>query len=139
MSQAGIISANTVNNANGGSPVIYKTSSLINFKNTGNTTIFTTIGTFIPITYSIKMSTLTGFSGDITFNLGWTGPDFTDLVNSANTGITAAGQVIVPLSPIPFGSPYLYVPASTTIVFRITSGELATTASGVVSVIGFYS
>jgi hypothetical protein len=135
MSQAGIISAAAINNLNGGNPIIYQTSGTINFKNTGPTTLFTTGSeNFVPIGYCMYMTSVVGYSSESGFNIGFTGPTYTDLVNGFPNIISSSGGFYNVLLSASLPS----VPANTAIVLDITLGEGATTALGTITMYGFY-
>jgi hypothetical protein len=113
-------------------------SPSINFKATGNTTIFTTkFGlTFVPLDITFVCDSATAANGDSVCNIGTNAANFdnwysglTPLIQQASTYNTNNGQV---------ATNFPVFPASTAVVLRVTTADTGTSISGKAIITGFY-
>lgn len=115
------------------------TSATINLTATGNTTIFTNGASyFVPMFYTVICDTVTNYSGDGQFNIGFTAPNYTDYNTAQSLFVTAAHEFSTSeIDIIGGGGPYPALPPSTAMVFRITAGATADVMTGRVVVVGY--
>lgn len=115
--------------------VIYRSPS-INFKNTGNTIIFTTgADKFAVIDSYIVCTSATAASGDAVFNLGWTGPTYQDYVGAIPNPVNNA-DTYLSFGELT-GTESTLVPASTAFRIQIDSADSGTALTGYVVIRGF--
>jgi len=115
------------------------TSPTIDFTAIGNTTIFTNGSSrFVPFSITFVSDNVVNFSGDGDFNLGFTGPNFTDYLASDPfelNGIHQFSSFLI--DGIGGGADFALLPASTALVLRVTTGITADTFTGRAIVMGF--
>lgn len=111
-------------------------SPTIDFKTTGTTSIFTTesAGSFVTtdiilISDSVNTLTLPGIA-----TIGWTAPDYDDLVTAINLSFSTPSTFYV----FSLTSVNNFIPASTQVIFNVTTGVTATTSTGSIIISGFY-
>lgn len=111
------------------------TSPTINLKNTGLTTIFTTLYglRFIPLVYTVICDTATAPNGDSLFNIGWTAAAYSDYDSNATINTTPNNFVNVTTS----GEKPIF-PAATVIKVNVTSGDSGTALTGRIVLTGIY-
>ena len=112
-------------------------SPTINFKNTGNTTIFTTqFGlTFVPISFTELCDTASSASGTAVFNVGTNSSAFDNYISGGTFILTAANT----FSNNFFDSQtFAIFPASTAVVLKVSVADAGTAITGRVIINGFY-
>lgn len=114
------------------------TSGTVDFTQTG-ATLITANGShpFVIITYVCYLPVLTGFSADGLLSIGWTNPAYDDFTSFQGTLILLQGQYALGQLESSV-APTFPVPANTSVYINITSGMVATTATGTVTLIGYY-
>jgi len=133
MSQAGSIVGSS------GQQMVKFVSPTINFTATGNTTLLTN-GTdeFVPYAYTFVTDAVTNFSGDGTFNIGFTAAAYDDYVQSVAFGFDDVNQFSSFLIDEPGAAAgYPLLQPSTALVLNITSGVTADVCTGRCIVFGF--
>jgi hypothetical protein len=132
MSQAGSI------NSSGTSSGIIQHSVIIDYTQQADIVIFTNgASRFVPLYYTFVTDTLVNFSGDGSYALGFTNPDYDDYAETQfelddlyqfSTFVVDSGGGVT-------GFPML--PPTTDLVLKITSGMVADEATGRIFVFGF--
>jgi len=108
----------------------------IDFLNTGVTTLFTSQSATVVVGFGLYGQDVTGSLTTALFNLGWTGPDYSDYANSASSNVNSTGQV--DLSNFPTGSLQMVLPAFTAFKINVVSSDItATTDTQKVYVFGY--
>ena len=112
----------------------------VDFLTLGDTTLFTTSSSpFLVIGYTSYGTLITGTTGLVVCNTGWTAPDYTDFYNDiVITGnVLATGQQAAQIPPE--GSPHIVIPPSTTVKIHITTADSTAIANTQkITFLGFY-
>lgn len=112
-------------------------SPTIDFKTTGTTPIFTTesSGSFIALQIIFILDVVDTFTVPGIYNIGWTAPDYDDFISSKAIGSFTASSTFAAATTGPIN---IFIPASTQVIFNITTVVTATTCTGSVIFVGFY-
>lgn len=128
MSQAGIINAGD----SGGNPpgtisLINIPGATVNLKNLGNTTTFVTGNSpFFALDQITTNITLTGTPGNPVVNMGWTAPNYTDLISGATGAALFQGDIFYDSAFHVNGG--ILIPPNTTVVVRVTTADTSATS-----------
>lgn len=119
--------------------LIHFTKTAINFKSTGATTIFTTDnGTerFYPMFLNIEMTAATLITIVGAISVGQNSASYNDILAiSTLTGVTAANKMLVFNTSLAATSS---IAANTDVKINVTTGFTATTATGKITLFGYY-
>ncbi len=117
--------------------VVYSSAN-VDMKTVGNTTVFTPNTDFVVQEINCIGISLTGVIGAPIANIGFTGPNYTDLIGGYSTFPTVTGNV----SGVLFYAvsvEYPLLPAATPLVFRVATADLtATTNTLRIDITGYY-
>ena len=114
-------------------------SPSIDFKTIGNTIVFTNgLSKFVVTGISLVTDNIVNYSGGANFNVGFTGPDYSDYITHSTDSVILPNyfnNMFVGLSDSLGHYPLL--PASTALRVRVYAGAIADTFTGRVIVFGF--
>jgi len=122
-------------------PGIY-VSPEINFKNTGLTTLFTTANAlnFYVTDVYILIDSSTDAVQDGLFNIGWTGPNYSNLIlNQGDLWPNQPGDQYNVIDYEASSFNRIFIPPSTAVICNITSGDTGTAQTGRLLTMGFYA
>lgn len=111
-------------------------SPTIDFTQAGLTTIvLTSSSVFVPTQYTMYCVSAVSPNSDSVFSIGYTAPDYDDLVANLNFSLTTAGEFQTFTN---FGGPKIAVPSASSIKVNVSSIDTGTTLTGKVILLGYY-
>lgn len=115
------------------------TSAAIDFTAVASTVLFTNgAAKFIPYSVTLVSDTVTNFSGDGNFNLGFTAAGYSDYINGDSTGLSAVDQFSSWLIDEPGGAGgWPLLQPGVALRINVTTGITADAFTGHVIVFGF--